>query len=209
MTSTIVMVFRTIEAPVPRAPSEIIDDILMTEAERDGTACSPCRFRYSHHRSDVNTSTFRTTRENEDAMADLLRADSIEKAEFDSDFPPLCWTESMEGVRGRSPSMVVSPMTPGTPLSPETPPSKTRKNAVIKDRMRSMRFARAIRRKMGATKSGPNSPTYDRWNQGYANRFKDDITKLSTWEPTAKRKRSWGDCDPNCHWCVNKIGSAV
>jgi hypothetical protein len=60
----------------------------------------------------------------------------------------------------------------------------------------------AIMNKMGASNSGPASPTYDKWNQGYKKEFTAELRKRHVWAQIYKIKRGWGPCETGCHWCA-------
>jgi hypothetical protein len=97
--------------------------------------------------------------------------------------------------------------TPDIPYIPHIPETKL---------TRALHVMYRIDERMGYIESGPNSPSYDQWNHGYAEQFETEVNELSaldlaTWDPAVKRHRSWGKCDGECHWCVKSgaIGFAL
>ena len=173
-----IKMFKTFEVAAKRAPSEIFDDDVMTEAEENGTAHSPCR--YTNRVFDEARSTFRTTDENEDELAQEREAEERQEAEFRYDF--LTRYTNDDSYKPRKSGLFQTVRTPETPL-------------LTTDDVE------AVRGMMRETDSGPPSPSYDPWN---AKTFETGLHSLSTARPwKTKSKKFWGPCESSCHWCSN------
>jgi hypothetical protein len=92
------------------------------------------------------------------------------------------------------------------------PRKNTKLYAKFKNSVETKRLQLAIVKKLGGTASGPASPGYDRWSQGYAKTFELELKHRL-------RRATWGErqapkeepdcyivekCEHGCSWCFNK-----
>jgi hypothetical protein len=161
-----------------RARPEIISEPpAPTDAEMEMGQRSPFRPSCSHVYEDGSGTCFRTRKEEEDLGNSEVFYDEDEFVEDEF----VTYTPEVYGPK---------------------PLPRTKATQAFYKGQETKRLRHAIIAKLGKTDSGPSSPTFDRWNDGYASQFREALRCKHVWEQQGKRKRSWHSCTLGCHWCV-------